>query len=83
MSLAVALAGCTPSAERLCGRKMRLSEDRFGKLDPASRKKGYAHCIELANQEKRENPKRYRCRAACVLDARHLDDAMECDKSCS
>lgn len=81
-ALANFVTGCTPSAERVCGRKMRLSEDRFGKLDPASRKKGFAHCIELAKEEQRVSPAKYKCRANCVLDGRKLDEVMECDKSC-
>lgn len=76
------LCACTPSAERVCARKMRLSEDRFGKLDPVSHKKGFLHCIELATEERRQNPARYKCRGNCVLDARKLDELADCDQTC-
>ena len=80
--LGVVLAGCTPSAERVCGRRMRVSEDRFGKLDPLSHRKGFEHCIELANLEKRENLARYKCRADCVFDNKHIEDVGECESKC-
>jgi hypothetical protein len=75
--------GCTPSVERVCSHKVRLSEDRFGKMDPVSHKAGLRHCIELANREKKENLARYKCRSACVLDARHLDEIDACERGCS
>lgn len=76
------LAGCTPSEERVCARKIKLSEDRFGKMDPVSHKKGFIHCIELAKEERQKNLPRYKCRSDCVLDARHLDEIGDCERSC-
>lgn len=78
----VVLAGCTPGVERVCARRMRVSEDRFGKLDPVAHKKGFLHCVELAKREKQENLPRYKCRADCVLDHKHLDDVGECEAKC-
>ncbi len=83
LTACLAIAGCTPSAERVCARKVKLSEDRFGKMDPVSHKKGFRHCVELAEREKREHPARYECRSACVLDAKHLDDIDACERECS
>jgi hypothetical protein len=80
--LVVALLGCTPSAERVCAKRMRVSEDRFGKLDPVSHRKGFVHCVEVAEKEKRENLPRYKCRADCVLDHKHLEDVGECEAKC-
>lgn len=79
---AIVFVGCTPSAERVCARKMKLSEDRFGKLDPVSHKAGFRHCVELAIEERKKDPKGYKCRGNCLLDARHLDELADCDKSC-
>ena len=79
----LAVAGCTPSTERVCARKVKLSEDRFGKMDPVSHKQGFRHCVELAEREKREHLERYKCRSACVLDAKHLDDVDMCERECS
>jgi len=75
-------AGCAPSVERVCARRMRVSEDRFGKLDPVSHRKGFEHCIELANREKRDNLARYKCRADCAFDYKHLEDVGECEAKC-
>jgi hypothetical protein len=61
---------------------MRVSEDRFGKLDPVSHRKGFEHCIELANREKRDNLTRYKCRADCVFEYKHRVDVGECDSMC-
>lgn len=80
--LLVLLAGCTPGAERVCARRMKVSEDRFGKLDPVSHRKGFVHCVELAEREKRENLPRYKCRADCVLDHKHLEDVGDCEAKC-
>jgi hypothetical protein len=76
------LCACTPSPERVCARKMRLSEERFGRTDPATRKRGIEHCLELARAEKQADPKKYKCRADCFLEHKRLDDAAECDKRC-
>ena len=76
------LIACTPSAERLCARKMRLSEERFGRSDPDTRKRGIEHCLELARAEKKADQKKYKCRADCFFDNKRLDDAAECDKHC-
>lgn len=78
----VLLVGCTPSAERVCAKRMRVSEDRFGKLDPPAHRKGFQHCLELANREKRDNLPRYKCRADCVLEHKHLDEVGECEAKC-
>lgn len=83
LAAGLALAGCTPSAERVCARKVKLSEDRFGKMDPISHKQGFRHCVELAERDKRDNLARYKCRSACVLDAKHLDEIEACERDCS
>ncbi len=81
-ALALLLIACTPSEERVCARKIKLSEDRFGKMDRVSHRKGFLHCIELAKDERAKHPARYKCRADCVLDARHLDEIGECEQAC-
>lgn len=80
--LGLLLIGCTPSPERVCGWRMRLSEERFGRSDPATRRRGVEHCLELARKERAENPARYKCRSLCALDSRHLDQVFECEKNC-
>lgn len=81
-ALVLTALGCTPSEERVCARKVKLSEDRFGKMDPVSHRKGFKHCIDLAKEERSKNPVRYKCRGNCVLDARHLDEIGECEQAC-
>lgn len=76
------LAACTPSPERVCARKVRLSEERFGRTDPDTRRRGVEHCLDLARQEKKSDPKRYKCRADCLFETKRLDDAAECDQHC-
>jgi hypothetical protein len=78
----IVLIGCTPSPERVCGWRMRLSEERFGKTDAATHRNGLKHCLDLAKRERATNPARYKCRADCALDARHLDQIFECEKNC-
>lgn len=76
-----AVAGCTPSPERLCERKMQLVQ-RMGKMDADTWREGFRHCVELAREEQRANPEKYRCRADCVIAAKRLTDAAECDQKC-
>ena len=78
----IALSACTPSPERVCARKMKMSEERFGRSDPDTRRRGIEHCLDLARQEKTADPTRYKCRAECFFENKRLDDAAECDKRC-
>ncbi|GAC1353065.1 MAG: hypothetical protein NVSMB1_22450 [Polyangiales bacterium] len=81
--LSLLIIGCTPSPERLCARKMRLSEDQWGKMAPEVHRLGLKNCIEDARQRQRDDKKRYACHADCVMSSKGLYDGADCERQCN
>jgi hypothetical protein len=85
--------GCTPSPEKVCGKTMELLEKEFGDKKKKSddddkdkekeqKEKFLKECVKKADKEKTDDPDAYKCGAKCVMDAKDLEDAAKCEKSC-
>ena len=82
VAVGLLVAGCTPSPRRLCARKMELAQDQWGKMDPDTRRAGMKNCVDQATREKLDDPKKYACSAACVMESKNISIAADCNRKC-
>ena len=77
--------GCTPSPEKVCDNMEKLSKKKddddsksMKKLEEEMKKL----CPKLMGAVKEDSPEAYKCYAKCTGEAKDMDDAKKCEKSC-
>jgi len=76
---------CKGNPDRVCKRLVTLTAQKLGKTGLVTKDDKdtmEANCISDMEAMKKDQPKRYECQAACVNDAKDLDDIDPCVKKC-
>jgi len=80
---ASAVLGCSTSPERLCDHVVEMARKQFGDLeDDKARAEAVRSCVEDKRALKANDAKKYECFADCVMDAKLLAEAADCETKC-
>lgn len=74
---------CSTSPERLCDHMVSMAERQFGDLsEPSLRDKAMQSCVQEKTALRNADKKKFDCFASCVMDAKTLAEAADCEPRC-